>query len=134
MEYPVVIIKIPDDEGGGYLSKAPDLFGCISDGDTMEAAVVNIQDAIREWIIECNNIGRPVPIPGSIAQQNRNEQVALLENLREYDNLDERLTELSTSLEDLHEKADEIVSWVRFSDLTSLTTVALEDGTKNKLC
>lgn len=36
--------------GGGFVSYAPDLKGCISDGATPEEALRNIYDAIQCWL------------------------------------------------------------------------------------
>ncbi|HEX2257877.1 MAG TPA: type II toxin-antitoxin system HicB family antitoxin [Afifellaceae bacterium] len=42
---------------------APDLPGCMSDGETPEEALRNIQDAITEWMNEAQALARPVPQP-----------------------------------------------------------------------
>ena len=62
-EYPVVIEPLPPEDGGGFLAAAPDLPGCISDGETREEAARNISDAIRAWIEEARDLGRPIPEP-----------------------------------------------------------------------
>ena len=36
--------------GGGYVSYAPDLRGCVSDGETPDEALRNIYDAIAAWL------------------------------------------------------------------------------------
>jgi len=53
------VILEPSDEGG-YTAHVPSLPGCISEGDTLEEALVNIEEAIElylepvedDWIIE----------------------------------------------------------------------------------
>jgi antitoxin HicB len=62
-EYPVVIEPLPQEDGGGFLATVPDLPGCMSDGETREEAARNVSDAIRAWIEEAKNLGRPVPEP-----------------------------------------------------------------------
>jgi antitoxin HicB len=62
-EYPVVIEPLPPEEGGGFLATAPDLPGCMSDGETREEAARNITDAIHAWVEEARSLGRPVPEP-----------------------------------------------------------------------
>ena len=39
------------EEGGGYLVTFPDLPGCMSDGETIEEAIVNAADAENEWLL-----------------------------------------------------------------------------------
>jgi predicted RNase H-like HicB family nuclease len=63
LEYPIVVEPLPAEEGGGFLATAPDLPGCMSDGDTPEEAVANIQDAIAAWIEAARDLGHPVPKP-----------------------------------------------------------------------
>jgi predicted RNase H-like HicB family nuclease len=46
------VILIPDEDGVGYTVEVPSLPGCISEGDTLEEALVNIQDAIAEYIAD----------------------------------------------------------------------------------
>jgi len=50
LEYPVIIEPLPLDEGGGFVALVPDLPGCMSDGDTGEAALTSVQDAVAAWI------------------------------------------------------------------------------------
>lgn len=63
LSYPLILEPLPADEGGGYLVTVPDLPGCISDGETPEEAVVNVQDAIAVWIEAAGDMGHPVPPP-----------------------------------------------------------------------
>jgi predicted RNase H-like HicB family nuclease len=64
LRYPIVISAASDDDGGGFVAFAPDLEGCIADGDTPEAALADLQSAILEWIDEAKRLGREVPVPG----------------------------------------------------------------------
>ena len=54
------IILYPD-ETGMWVAECPSLPGCISQGETREAAVVNIKDAIAEYIASLVEDGEPVP-------------------------------------------------------------------------
>lgn len=63
LEYPVIVSPLPQQDGGGFLATVPDLPGCMSDGDTPEEAISNVQDAISVWIEAANDLGRPVPAP-----------------------------------------------------------------------
>jgi antitoxin HicB len=63
IEYPVIIEPLPQDEGGGFVALVPDLPGCMSDGETAEAALASVKDAVAAWIDEAKELGRPVPPP-----------------------------------------------------------------------
>ena len=63
LEYPVIIEPLLAHEGGGFVALVPDLPGCMSDGDTAEAALASVQDAVAAWIEEAKSLGRPIPPP-----------------------------------------------------------------------
>jgi predicted RNase H-like HicB family nuclease len=63
LDYPVVIEPLPPEDGGGFLATAPDLPGCMSDGETPEEALANVRDAVAAWIEEARALGRAVPEP-----------------------------------------------------------------------
>ena len=44
------VILEPDEEEGGYTVYCPALPGCISEGDTYDAALANITEAIRLYL------------------------------------------------------------------------------------
>jgi len=50
MNLPYRMELVPDADEGGYAVSFPELPGCLSCGDTMEAAVANAQDAKRAWL------------------------------------------------------------------------------------
>ncbi len=54
LDYAIRIEKLSAEDGGGYLATVPDLPGCMSDGETPEEALNNIQDAI------------PTPMPSPV--------------------------------------------------------------------
>ncbi len=41
-------------EEGGYWAEVPGLPGCITEGDTMEELISNLQDAIQGWLEVAN--------------------------------------------------------------------------------
>lgn len=41
-------------EEGGYWAEVPALPGCITEGDTMEEAIANLEDAISGWLDVAN--------------------------------------------------------------------------------
>ncbi|GCL43791.1 type II toxin-antitoxin system HicB family antitoxin [Anabaena sp. FACHB-1250] len=47
---------------GGYWAEVPALPGCITEGDTMEEVINNLQDAIQGWLEVANEIQKPDPI------------------------------------------------------------------------
>lgn len=63
-DYSVLIEPLSSEDGGGFIATVPDLPGCMSDGDTREAAARNIEDAIACWLEEAKAIGRDIPTPG----------------------------------------------------------------------
>jgi predicted RNase H-like HicB family nuclease len=65
IDYPALIERIPEEDGGGFLAKHPDLEGCMSDGESMEEALENLKDAKREWISFCLDEGISIPEPTS---------------------------------------------------------------------
>ena len=62
-EYPFIIRYLAKEDGGGILIEYPDLPGCISDGETMEEAVKNGQDAVKCWLEAAKESGRTIPKP-----------------------------------------------------------------------
>ncbi|MFT3989348.1 type II toxin-antitoxin system HicB family antitoxin [Aestuariivirga sp.] len=63
LKYPVVLQPLPPEEGGGFFASVPDLPGCMSDGETPEEALANVQDAIMVWIEAAQELGRNIPPP-----------------------------------------------------------------------
>jgi len=55
-------IIIEQDEDGVYIASCPALKGCYSQGDTIEEAKKNIEDAIRLHIEARKSIEEPIPI------------------------------------------------------------------------
>jgi len=62
-DYPLIVEPLSEEDGGGFLARVPDLPGCMSDGETPEEAVVNVQDAIASWIEMAEDLGHVVPPP-----------------------------------------------------------------------
>jgi len=63
LKYPVIVQPLSQEDGGGFLATVPDLPGCMSDGQTPEEALANVQDAIGAWIEAARDLGRRVPEP-----------------------------------------------------------------------
>lgn len=63
LRYSVLVEPLSEEDGGGFLATVPDLPGCMSDGETPEEAIVNVQDAIVAWLEAAEEMGRPIPRP-----------------------------------------------------------------------
>lgn len=68
-DYYVELHLLPEHEGGGWLATVPDLPGCMSDGETIEQASINVSDAIECWIAAAKRLGRDVPAPALVEQR-----------------------------------------------------------------
>lgn len=62
-DYPLTVRPLSVADGVGYIAEAPDLPGCISDGETETEAIANARDAIVSWIEAAEEDGRTVPEP-----------------------------------------------------------------------
>jgi predicted RNase H-like HicB family nuclease len=60
-EYSYTIILEPDPDEGGYTVTVPALPGCVTQGETIEEAIVMAKDAIRLFIETLIAEGQPVP-------------------------------------------------------------------------
>lgn len=59
-QYQFEVIFTPQEEGG-FTAEVPDLPGCISEGDTLEEAEKNIQEAIELYLETLEERGIPLP-------------------------------------------------------------------------
>lgn len=66
MSLPYRLEIIPDPDEGGYVASYPELPGCITCGDTVEAAVRNAEDAKREWLLSAMESGNEIREPDSV--------------------------------------------------------------------
>jgi antitoxin HicB len=57
------------EEGGGYLVEYPDIPGCMSDGETIEAAITNGREALLDCMEVFKESGRKIPKPSIEAAQ-----------------------------------------------------------------
>jgi len=62
-DYPLIVEPLAEEDGGGFVARAPDLPGCMSDGETPEEAVINARDAVLAWIEAAHDVGHEVPQP-----------------------------------------------------------------------
>lgn len=65
IEYPFEIRPLSAEEGGGFLISYPDFSDCISDGATVDEALVNGKDALKATIAALKEKDLAVPAPNS---------------------------------------------------------------------
>jgi len=56
-------IEIEQDEDGKFIATCPTLPGCVSDGETRDAAVANMKDAMAGYLTSVVKSGDPLPTP-----------------------------------------------------------------------
>ena len=56
------IVELEPQKEGGYTVTVPTLPGCVSEGDTLEKALTNIQDAIEGYLFVLAKHKRKIPI------------------------------------------------------------------------
>lgn len=121
MKYAIVLRELPPELGGGYQGFAPDLRGCMSDGETIEEALANTMDAVSEWIAVCEQLGRPIPEPNSSQKRAIAREQALIDTIKvlseQYDGLDDRIESLQREIERLGEVMENRAAWSRFDVL-----------------
>ena len=121
MDYAVVVTRLSDEDGGGYLARVPDLYGCMSDGETPEEAVTNAKFAIMDWIEVACAAGREIPAVGTAMRRAQAREASLIQTIKilseQYEGLDDRIARLSGEIEHIKELADNQSAWSRFSKL-----------------
>lgn len=59
MKYTVILQR---DEDGGYMATVPALPGCVSQGDTREETLKNIEEAVELYLEDVQAAGEPIPV------------------------------------------------------------------------
>lgn len=54
------------DESGGYSAEILEFRGCLSEGDSIEQAHANLEEAAHNWVKACLEQGLPIPPPYSV--------------------------------------------------------------------
>lgn len=67
--YQFTVRPLSKDEGGGYLVEYPDIPGCMSDGETIEEAIANGREALRDCLDVFKESGGKPPKPSVEAAQ-----------------------------------------------------------------
>jgi antitoxin HicB len=68
-QYQFTVRPLSKEEGGGYLVEYPDIPGCMSDGETIEEAITNGREALRDCMEVFRESGRTLPKPSIEAAQ-----------------------------------------------------------------
>lgn len=63
LNYEIKIRQLAGEEGGGWFAEIPLLPGCMSDGETVEDAITNVDNAKKCWVETCLELGRDIPEP-----------------------------------------------------------------------
>lgn len=63
LPYRMEIVR--DVREGGFVASFPDLKGCITSGETVEAVAANAEDCMREWLTAALEDGYEIPEPAS---------------------------------------------------------------------
>lgn len=66
MKLPYRMEVVPDTEEGGFVVLFPELPGCISSGETLEAAARNAEDAKRGWLEAALEEGIQIQMPDEL--------------------------------------------------------------------
>lgn len=69
LKYQIKLTPLSEEDGGGWLAEIPDLKGCLSDGDTIEEALRNIEEAKEAWFVTAIKRGQQIPLPTSYQEE-----------------------------------------------------------------
>jgi predicted RNase H-like HicB family nuclease len=62
-KYRYEIIIYWSDIDNCYIAEVPELAGCMSDGESYDACLSNLEVIIDEWLDTAKELGRPIPTP-----------------------------------------------------------------------
>lgn len=120
--YPLVVLELSVEDGGGFMAYAPDLYGCMSDGATPAEAIQNGCLAVQEWIAAMKDLGREVPAPKSAASKFAEERKRLrsllkrqskllAEQDRQFQEIEARIEQLRADVAEALASPSSIPSW-----------------------
>lgn len=131
MDYPVNIVRLSAEDGGGYLAFFPDLIGCMSDGETPAEALANGLLAFEEWMDAAKVRGISIPQPNSAAIKVARERENLIKAVREvrdhHDQIDARLDALEIRVGEIEEQITNAESWSRFGQITGAAVIKITE-------
>lgn len=126
MFYPIVVVTIAPEDGGGYMGFAPDLGGCMSHGETPEEAFASAREAVLEWLDEAKACKRDIPAPGSASVRAKKERAELIEIIKDQNQAIEGLSKdleaathaidsLKSQVHDVMARTDALSTWSGYS-------------------
>jgi len=62
LKYPITLYPEPE---GGYVAEIKELPGCLTQGDTLEEVMANIEDARCLWLETAYDYGDEIPLPST---------------------------------------------------------------------
>lgn len=113
IDYPMVLLPLDKEEGGGYFVYFPDLPGCVSDGETADEAFANARDAFEEWIDIQTTRSIEVPAPGDASRDARQRERRYLDMIG---SLAEELKDTERENRDLNRKLAELIAILKTPD------------------
>lgn len=99
LNYEIRLKKLPEEDGGGWFAEIPQLPGCMSDGESPDEALTNLNDAKRGWIETSLELGREIPEPASLEDFSGQLRVRMPKSLHR--TLSERAKDENVSLNQL---------------------------------
>jgi predicted RNase H-like HicB family nuclease len=63
LKEPYARVLTPDEEVGGYTAEILEFPGCVTEGDTADEALRNLEEAAEGWIEAALNMGQEIPEP-----------------------------------------------------------------------
>ena len=60
LNYEIVLYWSAED--GVFVAEVPELAGCMAHGDSQEAALASVKEAMQLWIDTANEFGDPIPV------------------------------------------------------------------------
>ena len=63
LPYSILLTPLSEEDGGGWFVEIPELPGCMSDGESQQEALENIEDAKKLWLESSLVHGDPIPEP-----------------------------------------------------------------------
>jgi antitoxin HicB len=106
--YPLLVGRLSDDDGGGFFATIPDLQGCIGDGETEADAIADVRAAALEWIAECERVGRSVPEPGFAANVDAHARREMIEKINAQEEYKQELKRLGIDIAAIDARIAEI--------------------------
>ena len=61
IKYEVILYWSEEDKA--FIAEAPELPGCVADGETYQQALASLEVIIHEWIETARELGRAIPEP-----------------------------------------------------------------------